>query len=155
LDEEIPVQTDRFNLVYLIFLLNGVGVLLPWNTFLTIGYDVRLIYNFIRKIFLQYFVNYKLNGTDQNTEFRRNFFNYLTAAAQIPNLSLSLLNLFVVIKGGLHKRIYLSLMIIALVCLITIVFVFVDSLGCLFFFKIKFFIFKGLSTFSFLQLLQL
>uniref|UniRef100_A0A915NH84 Uncharacterized protein n=1 Tax=Meloidogyne floridensis TaxID=298350 RepID=A0A915NH84_9BILA len=42
------IQSDRLNIVYMIFLLHGVGVLLPWNTFLTIGYD--------------YFVSYKLNA---------------------------------------------------------------------------------------------
>uniref|UniRef100_A0A1I8AWY7 Equilibrative nucleoside transporter 3 n=1 Tax=Meloidogyne hapla TaxID=6305 RepID=A0A1I8AWY7_MELHA len=109
----VEIQTDRLNLVYIIFLFHGIGVLLPWNTFLTIGYD--------------YFVSYKLNGTDQGTEYRLNFFSYLTAAAQIPNLTLSLLNLFVVIKGGLHRRIYLSLLVIASICILTISFVFVDS----------------------------
>lgn len=116
------IQSDRLNIVYMIFLLHGVGVLLPWNTFLTIGYD--------------YFVSYKLNGTDQNTEYRLNFFSYLTAAAQIPNLTLSLLNLFVVIKGGLHRRIYLSLLVIASICILTISFVFVDSYGWPFYFFI-------------------
>jgi len=37
------IQSDRLNIVYMIFLLHGVGVLLPWNTFLTIGYDVRFL----------------------------------------------------------------------------------------------------------------
>jgi hypothetical protein len=31
---------DHFGMVYWILLLHGVGVLLPWNTFLTVGYDV-------------------------------------------------------------------------------------------------------------------
>ena len=61
------------------------------------------------------------------TEYRRNFFNYLTAFAQIPNLGLSLLNLFMVMKGGLHRRIYTSLGVVAVICLITITFVFVDT----------------------------
>ncbi|KAF7634457.1 hypothetical protein Mgra_00006126 [Meloidogyne graminicola] len=99
--------------VYIIFLLHGIGVLLPWNTFLTIGVD--------------YFICYKLNGSNPETEYRRNFLNYLAAASQIPNLTLSLLNLFVVIKGGLHRRIYLSLIIIASICVLTIAFVFVDT----------------------------
>jgi len=132
------IQSDRLNIVYMIFLLHGVGVLLPWNTFLTIGYDVRLLLRLDQKILFQYFVSYKLNGTDQNTEYRLNFFSYLTAAAQIPNLTLSLLNLFVVIKGGLHRRIYLSLLVIASICILTISFVFVDSYGCLFLFEFIF-----------------
>ena len=32
--------TDKYHLVYLIVLLHGIGVLLPWNTFLTIATDV-------------------------------------------------------------------------------------------------------------------
>lgn len=37
---------DLSNLVYLIFLLHGIGVLLPWNTFLTIGKDVSKIHDY-------------------------------------------------------------------------------------------------------------
>lgn len=39
---------DKFNLVYLIFLLHGIGVLLPWNMFITAR---------------SYFVDYKLNSS--------------------------------------------------------------------------------------------
>ena len=35
--------SDKYHLVYLIFLLHGVGILLPWNTFLTIATDVILL----------------------------------------------------------------------------------------------------------------
>lgn len=40
--EEQPSSppVDFFNIVYLILLLHGIGVLLPWNAFLTIGKDV-------------------------------------------------------------------------------------------------------------------
>lgn len=31
------VPKDKYSLVYYIFLLHGIGVLLPWNTFLTIA----------------------------------------------------------------------------------------------------------------------
>lgn len=58
------------------------------------------------------------------------FFNYLTICSQIPNLLLNILNLFVVLSGGLHKRIYVSLAIIASVCIITIGLVFIDSSNC-------------------------
>lgn len=34
---------DSYSLVYLIFLLHGIGVLLPWNVFLTVGKDVSFI----------------------------------------------------------------------------------------------------------------
>eukprot|EP00051_Salpingoeca_urceolata_P028297 m.486141 g.486141 ORF g.486141 m.486141 type:complete len:486 (+) comp24195_c0_seq1:411-1868(+) len=33
-DQEPP--TDRYNLVYMIFMLQGVGMLLPWNAFITV-----------------------------------------------------------------------------------------------------------------------
>lgn len=42
-DEEVP-PPDKYRLVYLILLLHGIGVLLPWNSFLTIGYDVGFIF---------------------------------------------------------------------------------------------------------------
>jgi hypothetical protein len=54
----------------------------------------------------------------------------MTLFAQIPNLALSLLNLFVVIKGGLNRRIYFALTVVAAICLITIAFVFVDTNSC-------------------------
>lgn len=39
--DELREPLDKYHLVYLIVLLHGVGVLLPWNTFLTIAVDVR------------------------------------------------------------------------------------------------------------------
>lgn len=42
---------DRYFFVYLTFLLHGIGILLPWNVFLTISYDVNLI-----KIFYNFFI---------------------------------------------------------------------------------------------------
>lgn len=41
---------DHYSIVYLIFLLHGIGVLLPWNVFITIGADVCILV----KIFLIY-----------------------------------------------------------------------------------------------------
>lgn len=43
--QEQPHPSDKFNLVYLVFLLHGIGVLLPWNMFITAR---------------SYFVEYKL-----------------------------------------------------------------------------------------------
>uniref|UniRef100_A0A914GXN6 Equilibrative nucleoside transporter 1 n=1 Tax=Globodera rostochiensis TaxID=31243 RepID=A0A914GXN6_GLORO len=97
---------DRLNLVYLIVLLHGIGMLLPWNTFLTIGTD--------------YYVNYKFHNVSSDEYYKSNFFNYLTIFAQIPNLLLSFMNLFVVVSGGLYRRIYFTLSVIVGLCLVTV-----------------------------------
>lgn len=49
-----PAVRDKLHLVYMITLLHGVGMLLPWNTFLTIGTDVRVVYEIVVKIFYNY-----------------------------------------------------------------------------------------------------
>jgi equilibrative nucleoside transporter 1/2/3 len=39
---ERPPPADRYNMVYFIVMLHGVGVLLPWNSFLTLGKEVQI-----------------------------------------------------------------------------------------------------------------
>lgn len=78
---------DRYNMVYLILVLHGIGVLMPWNMFITAH---------------SYFSEYKLNVTtgdavfDERTkEFSKNFLSYIGVAAQVPNVICNGLNLFV------------------------------------------------------------
>eukprot|EP00042_Codosiga_hollandica_P036452 m.278811 g.278811 ORF g.278811 m.278811 type:complete len:464 (-) comp54893_c2_seq4:832-2223(-) len=58
---------DKFNLTYIIFFLQGVGTLLPWNAFITVT---------------SYFKN-QLN----NTAFEGNFSNYFTFGFQFTGVS--------------------------------------------------------------------
>lgn len=117
---EVPV--DKRNIVYWIILLHGIGVLMPWNMFINIAHT--------------YYVNYKMqthtyspNGTalTEPTYYSENFQFWLTICAQVPNLLLNLINIFVTNKGDLTHRIAVSLAIVGGVVAITNAFVFVDT----------------------------
>lgn len=47
-EEEGLLPNDRWKLVYFIILLQGIGTLLPWNTFLTIAKDVCYSFVYIK-----------------------------------------------------------------------------------------------------------
>jgi equilibrative nucleoside transporter 1/2/3 len=88
---------DRYNLVYLIMLLHGVGVLMPWNMFITataVSFDYTHSNVFNRSF--QYFVGYKLGGDE--TEYGKNFLSYLGICSQMPNLLLNMVNMVVEVK---------------------------------------------------------
>uniref|UniRef100_A0A0N4ZTI5 Nucleoside transporter n=1 Tax=Parastrongyloides trichosuri TaxID=131310 RepID=A0A0N4ZTI5_PARTI len=110
---------DTYNAVFLIMLLHGIGVLLPWNMLTTIAPS--------------YYVNYKLtnyyeNGTiSYQPSVATNFLSYLGIAAQVPNLLLSLINLFLRIKGDLTKRVLWSIFFLGAGVVFTIVFIFIDT----------------------------
>ena len=96
--------SHRLNLVYLTFMLHGIGTLMPWNMFIT-AKDVRraeknctwhcLIFVVF---FFQYFVDYKLSASytgEQQSAFAANFLPYLGFASQVPNVIFNWLNIFV------------------------------------------------------------
>lgn len=101
---------DRYQLVYLIFLINGISTLMPWNMFIT-AYS--------------YFVDYKLGG--QNAEYSLHFSQYLGLCSQVPNLLLNLINAFAHTGGSLSLRIVTSLSILVSMLVLTIVLAMVDS----------------------------
>ncbi|KAF8354773.1 ent-7 [Pristionchus pacificus] len=79
-------------LVYIVLLLNGLGVLLPWNMFITIA--------------PQYYVQYWFTGANNTqTEYSLGFMNSLGVASQLPNLSINIINIFLAIGGSLLLRI--------------------------------------------------
>lgn len=114
-NKESPPK-DKFQFVYLIFYLMGIGSLLPWNFFITAN---------------DYFM-YKLRNTTTNsieptTDQQKDFESDLAVAATIPNV---LFNIFtVIIVKYLHQkyRISLSFLFIAILLFITIIFVNVNS----------------------------
>ncbi|CAD5214766.1 unnamed protein product [Bursaphelenchus okinawaensis] len=114
--EPDDTQKKTASLVYWIFVLHGIGTLMPWNMFLTIAPD--------------YFMGYKfhpLNVTAPAPNYSQNFFSYLGVCSQLPNLILNCLNLFIVLKADLSVRIIYSLFVVATICLTTIIFVFVPT----------------------------
>lgn len=47
LKEKEKEPKDNYNIVYLIIMLHGIGILIPWNTFITIAPSVCLFpFNF-------------------------------------------------------------------------------------------------------------
>ncbi|GMT05958.1 hypothetical protein PENTCL1PPCAC_28132, partial [Pristionchus entomophagus] len=86
------VPRDVGYLVYIVFLLNGLGALMPWNMFITIA--------------PQYYVSYWFSGPNgTSTEYSTKFMPALGMASQLPNLSINIVNIFLVIGGSVLLRI--------------------------------------------------
>uniref|UniRef100_A0AC35U6D8 Equilibrative nucleoside transporter 1 n=1 Tax=Rhabditophanes sp. KR3021 TaxID=114890 RepID=A0AC35U6D8_9BILA len=110
---------DKNNIVYLIMLLHGVGVLMPWNMFITIAPS--------------YYINYKLATVDADgnkvlTFYAIQFFSFLGLFSQFPNLILNALNIVLPIKGELMTRIVRSLELVCICVVFTMGMIFVESL---------------------------
>ncbi|CAI4228470.1 unnamed protein product [Auanema sp. JU1783] len=90
-----PVPIDKMYLVYAIIMLNGVGVLLPWNMFITIAPEY----------YEEYWFTY--NGTE--SKYGKQFMTDLGIISQIPNFLLAVLSVASVIKGALFIKIGVSL----------------------------------------------
>lgn len=123
---ERQVPKDRHRLVYLIFLLHGIGVLMAWNMFITAK---------------SYFVDYKLNvdviqsrtnmtaqELDKVSSYRTHFLSFTGIAAQIPNVLCNGLNLFLPSSSGnMNLRVTAMISIEIIVYIVTIVLALVDS----------------------------
>lgn len=105
---------DRLNLVYLTFILHGIGTLMPWNMFITAK---------------EYFVDYKLSAdyTGEESEYAANFMAYLGFASQIPNVVFNWLNIFIQMGGSLSARITGGLFVEVIIFVTTVVLAMVDS----------------------------
>lgn len=112
---EISPPYDKWKLVFLIFMLHGLGTLMPWNMFITAK---------------SYFVDFKLNSTltsDGDSSYSTNFLAYIGFASQIPNVIFNWLNVFVNMGGDLTKRIVWSILIEICVFIVTVVLAMMDS----------------------------
>ncbi|XP_050430267.1 equilibrative nucleoside transporter 1 isoform X2 [Adelges cooleyi] len=94
---ETDPPKDRWNIVYLILVLHGIGILMPWNMFINAK---------------SYFVDYKLGEEYLNGKFYYAgiFMAYLTISSQLPNLLFNWLNIFCPIGGKLTTRIVWSIL---------------------------------------------
>ncbi|KAM7361547.1 equilibrative nucleoside transporter 2 isoform 2-T4 [Cochliomyia hominivorax] len=101
-------------IVLLIFLLHGLGTLMPWNMFITAK---------------SYFVDFKLTSNNSNVSstYAGNFLQYIGFASQIPNLIFNWLNIFVHLGGDLTKRIVYSILFELVIFLITVLLAILDS----------------------------
>lgn len=109
---------DRYNIVYIILLIHGIGTLMPWNMFINAD---------------SYFREYKLSpGPDKDTDelkkIRENFVFYLGLSSQLPNVLFNGLNLiFNVGSGNLNLRVNVTLAIELLVFGLTLALVMIDT----------------------------
>uniref|UniRef100_A0A8R1DI57 Equilibrative nucleoside transporter 1 n=1 Tax=Caenorhabditis japonica TaxID=281687 RepID=A0A8R1DI57_CAEJA len=91
-EQEEQAPRDKFNIVYYLVILVGFGVLLPWNMFITIAPE--------------YYVNYWFKPSGKETWFSKEFMGALTIASQLPNVSINVFNLFLIIAGPLIYRVF-------------------------------------------------
>uniref|UniRef100_A0A8B9HHG4 Solute carrier family 29 member 1 (Augustine blood group) n=1 Tax=Astyanax mexicanus TaxID=7994 RepID=A0A8B9HHG4_ASTMX len=97
----INTPRDRYNAVWIIFFILGLGTLLPWNFFMTAGGDTR-------------------------TVLEAKFNNVMTLCAMVPLLIFTCLNSFIHQRIPQKLRISGSLSVILVVFLITAILVKVD-----------------------------
>lgn len=111
---EMNPPRDRLNIVYFILMLHGIGILMPWNMFITAK---------------MYFVEYKMskNYTGIDSDYSRNFLSYITLASQTPNLLFNWVNIFVQIGGNLTTRIVWSIIIEVLAFVFTVILAMTDT----------------------------
>ncbi|VDL87715.1 unnamed protein product [Nippostrongylus brasiliensis] len=74
---------DTCHLAFAIVLLNGIGVLLPWNMFITIAPN--------------YYVEYWFTVDGNKTSYAKSFMSALGITAQLPNFLMSLINVMQII----------------------------------------------------------
>lgn len=112
----LKAPRDKLMLVFFIFLLHGLGTLMPWNMFINAK---------------SYFVDFKLAPSEGNTtsSYATNFMPYMGFAAQIPNLIFNWLNIFVHLGGDLTKRIVYSILFELVIFVITILLAILDTSG--------------------------
>ncbi|XP_020707937.2 NADPH-dependent diflavin oxidoreductase 1 isoform X2 [Athalia rosae] len=115
-DLEINPPTDRWNWVALVFVLHGIGSLMPWNMFITAK---------------SYFADYKMaeTYTGYKLNYASNFLSSLAFAAQVPNFLFNWLNLFIQLGDNLTARIVWGLLIQVTMFVLTVILAMADSSG--------------------------
>ncbi|CAH1736445.1 equilibrative nucleoside transporter 1 isoform X1 [Aphis gossypii] len=111
---ETDPPKDRWNIVYLILVLHGIGILMPWNMFINAK---------------SYFVEYKL-GEDylgKDLYYASIFMAYLTIGSQLPSLLFNWLNIFCPIGGKLTTRIVWSILTEVLCFVFTVALVMINT----------------------------
>ncbi|CAI2293163.1 unnamed protein product [Caenorhabditis sp. 36 PRJEB53466] len=105
---------DTKNSVFTIFMMFGLGALLPWNMFLNISFD--------------YYTMSKLRDNNGSSTWEsRNFQHAMTISAQIPNLIFSIASIFFATKGDLTGRMKICLGVVQAAVLFTIICIYIDT----------------------------
>ncbi|RUS75639.1 hypothetical protein EGW08_016593 [Elysia chlorotica] len=108
---------DRMHMVYIIMMIHGVAILIPWNMFINAK---------------SYFENYKLDQGNQSSaallDYKTNFMSYIGMASQWPNFLMNLVNLCCQCGGGrLGFKIVTSIFIMIIMFAFTVVLAMIDS----------------------------
>ncbi|CAE46670.1 Equilibrative nucleoside transporter 1 [Caenorhabditis elegans] len=103
------IPEDKGRIVFWIILLNGIGVLLPWNMFITIA--------------PQYYVDYWFTVNGTATHYADSFQSAMGVVAQVPNLIVAIINVLNLIRGPLLYRVlaplaFNSLLIVIILALV-------------------------------------
>ncbi|XP_035825618.1 uncharacterized protein LOC101856304 [Aplysia californica] len=110
---------DRFRVVYIVMMVHGIAILIPWNMFINAK---------------SYFENYKLDQGNQSSEalldYKTNFMSYIGMASQYPNFIMNLVNIFVQCGGNtLGIRVLSGITITVVMFIVTVVLAMIDTSG--------------------------
>lgn len=131
IDHNIGQPYDKYNLVFIILLIHGIGTLMPWNMFIN-AKSYFIDYKLASHNSTDYGINTTTTNTNDNddelAELRKNFLSYLGLAAQVPNVIFNGLNLIVNMgSGNLKLRVNLTLLVELIIFFVTIILAIVDS----------------------------
>lgn len=134
-EDLVPAPRDRYNFIYIGFIILGVTTLLPWNFFITAtdywmykfrnvseptGDDQQtLIYYYNR--------TYTLEKNAERTLLQTFFESYLAIASNLAMLSTMILNTLYGQRFDQKKRLYVSLTLMLIIFVITTIFVLIDT----------------------------
>uniref|UniRef100_A0A8D3B6M4 Solute carrier family 29 member 1a n=1 Tax=Scophthalmus maximus TaxID=52904 RepID=A0A8D3B6M4_SCOMX len=123
----INAPRDKYNAVWIIFFILGLGTLLPWNFFMTATmYFTSRLKDPPTDLFSNQTANETSEGGDTRTLLESKFNNVMTLCAMVPLLIFTCLNSFIHQRIPQKLRISGSLTVILVVFLLTAVFVKVD-----------------------------
>ncbi|KAA8583606.1 equilibrative nucleoside transporter 1 [Etheostoma spectabile] len=123
----INAPRDKYNAVWIIFFILGLGTLLPWNFFMTATmYFTSRLKDLPTDHSSNPMVNETLEGGDARSVLESKFNNVMTLCAMVPLLIFTCLNSFLHQRIPQKFRISGSLVVILVVFLLTAVFVKVE-----------------------------
>ncbi|XP_035029305.1 equilibrative nucleoside transporter 1 [Hippoglossus stenolepis] len=130
----INAPQDKYNAVWIIFFILGLGTLLPWNFFMTATmYFTSRLKDPPTALFTNVTANSSMEGADTRNVLESKFNNVMTLCAMVPLLIFTCLNSFIHQRIPQKLRISGSLTVILVVFLLTAVFVKVDMAPMTFF----------------------
>ncbi|XP_041803930.1 equilibrative nucleoside transporter 1-like [Chelmon rostratus] len=123
----INAPRDKYNAVWIIFFILGLGTLLPWNFFMTATmYFTSRLKDPANDLSSNQTANATLEGGDTRNVLESKFNNVMTLCAMVPLLIFTCLNSFIHQRIPQKLRISGSLTVILVVFMLTAVLVKVD-----------------------------